>query len=83
LPIPEVGDLDLSYQTLLFPDDPRTSLIIFTFQAASPTEERYRLPRSLHASGGGHTGVHADGAFARLSTNASADTAEPEAVEQY
>jgi hypothetical protein len=61
---PEVGDLDLSYQTLLFPDDPRTSLIIYTFQAASPTEERYRLLRSLHASGGGHTGVHANGALA-------------------
>ncbi len=47
---PVVGDLDLDYETLSFPGDPDVSLVVYTAQENSPTEERLRLLASWSAS---------------------------------
>jgi transcriptional regulator with XRE-family HTH domain len=48
---PVVGDLDLPYETVTLPADPRQSLLIYTAEPGSPTQDGLQMLASWSATG--------------------------------
>ncbi|MEU7826847.1 hypothetical protein [Catellatospora sp. NPDC049111] len=48
--VPEVGDIDLHWDTYSLPGSPGPVMLVFTAEPGTAHAERLRLPGSLHAS---------------------------------